>query len=185
MKGEQKVETDPRHGLVLTAIGADRPGLVKGLAEQIRKYGGNLEDTRMSKLGGEFAALLLITGDPSALSQIRQHLPEIETTTGLTCTARPTTAASSTSNAITSHRFVASGIDRPGIVDSVTHVLAEKSVNLISLQSRVDNAPLTGTSMFILEAEVTLPDGISIDELEAELTDACEREELEFSLLRA
>jgi len=185
MAGERQNETDPRHGLVLTAIGADRPGLVKGLVEQIRKYGGNLEDTRMSKLGGEFAALLLITGEASALSQIRSHLSEMETTTGLTCSARPTTAASSHSGVQNSHRFTASGIDRPGIVDSVTQVLAERGVNLISLESHVDNAPHTGTSMFILEAEVTLPDNISIDDLETELLEACEREELEFSLLRA
>lgn len=173
---------DPRHGLVLTAVGADRPGLVKGLAGQIRKWGGNLEDTRMSKLGGEFAALLLVTGTPESLSRIKAAQKEMELETGLSCSMR-STLAPSTAEQPELHRFVATGVDRPGIVEAVTRVLADRNVNLTSLESRVDNAPLTGTLMFVLEAEVTLPIGIHIDELEDDLADACEQEDLEFSLL--
>jgi glycine cleavage system transcriptional repressor len=177
-------EEDPRHGLVLTAVGPDRPGLVKGLAAQIRKWGGNLEDTRMSKLGGEFAVLMLVTGSPESLARIKAARKEMELETGLSCSLRSTIAALSSEPSET-HRFVATGMDRPGIVEAVTRVLAERNVNLTSLESRVDNAPLTGTLMFILEAEVTLPTGIHIDDLENELADACEREDLEFTLMRA
>jgi glycine cleavage system transcriptional repressor len=177
-------EEDPRHGLVLTAVGPDRPGLVKGLAAQIRKWGGNLEDTRMSKLGGEFAVLMLVTGSPDSLARIKAAKMEMELETGLTCSLRSTLAPLSTRDTET-HRFVATGMDRPGIVEAVTRVLADRNVNLTSLESRVDNAPLTGTLMFVLEAEVTLPAGIHIDDLENDLAEACEREDLEFTLMRA
>ena len=46
--------------LVITALGDDRPGIVDELSNALFKHKLNIEDSRMSVLGGEFAVLLLV-----------------------------------------------------------------------------------------------------------------------------
>jgi glycine cleavage system regulatory protein len=46
--------------LVLTLIAADRTGLVESVARVVAECGGNWLESRMCKLGGEFAGILRI-----------------------------------------------------------------------------------------------------------------------------
>ena len=46
--------------LVMTVIGADRPGLVDSLAGIVEVHGGNWMESRMSRLGGQFAGILRV-----------------------------------------------------------------------------------------------------------------------------
>lgn len=170
-----------RPGLVLTAVGPDRKGLIKDIAGHVRKLGGNIEDTRMSKLGGEFAVIVLVTGEETALSAIRDSLPSVESGWGLTCFVK-NTAAELGRDDRSIYVFKVSGMDHPGIVESMMEVLSGRGVNVRSLASWLEHAPLSGTPLFLLEAQVQLPDDIDLDELAAALADACERENLEFSL---
>lgn len=44
--------------MVMTVIGKDRPGLVRSLSKVIEASGGNWEQSRMCRLGGQFAGIL-------------------------------------------------------------------------------------------------------------------------------
>jgi glycine cleavage system regulatory protein len=44
--------------LILTVIGADRPGLVEALAATIATHQGNWLESRMAHLAGKFAGIL-------------------------------------------------------------------------------------------------------------------------------
>jgi glycine cleavage system transcriptional repressor len=176
--------TASRPGLVLTAVGPDRPGLVKDVAGHIRKWGGNIEDTRMSKLGGEFAFLALITGQDSALHHIKESIPQLEVALGVACFCKSTATGPAPAEG-TLFDFEASGVDHPGIVEAITDAFASRSINVTSLSSRIENAPLTGTPTFILEAQVHVPESTSELDLTQSLSAVCERENLEFSLKKA
>jgi glycine cleavage system transcriptional repressor len=161
-------------------VGPDRPGLVRELAGHIRKLGGNIEDTRMSKLGGEFAVLVLVTGDAAALGELKASAPQLESALGVSCFVRDTsTGARSIGTSL--FNFRASGVDHPGIVESITEVLAVRSINVTSFTSWIENAPLTGTPMFVIDVEVELPGKADYQELVSSLGEACARENLEFS----
>ncbi len=56
--------------LVLTAVGPDRPGLVSEISSMVLSAGANLEDSRMAILGGEFALLVLVSGDEKATGEV-------------------------------------------------------------------------------------------------------------------
>ena len=43
------------HHAILTALGTDRPGLVDEVSQFIFQHGGNIEDSRMLNLRGQFA----------------------------------------------------------------------------------------------------------------------------------
>ena len=46
--------------LVMTIIGPDRTGLVESVARVVAEHGGNWLESRMCRLGGEFAGILRI-----------------------------------------------------------------------------------------------------------------------------
>ena len=47
--------------IVLSAIGSDRTGIVQDITEVILNCGGNIEESRMTTLGNEFAMLMLVS----------------------------------------------------------------------------------------------------------------------------
>src|SRR5579863_21601 len=46
--------------LVMTIIGPDRTGLVESIARAVAEQGGNWLESRMCRLGGEFAGILRV-----------------------------------------------------------------------------------------------------------------------------
>lgn len=66
--------------LVMTIIGSDRTGLVESVARTVADQGGNWLESRMCRLGGEFAGILRVeisaekkTALLDALKQLQQH----------------------------------------------------------------------------------------------------------------
>lgn len=173
--------TGTRPSLVITAVGPDRPGLVSALSAWIREAGANLADARMAQLGGEFALILLVTGLPEALLRVEGLRNRIEGELNLSFFSRMTSSSPPPPGALP-YRLRVSGIDRPGIVQSVSGVLAPRGINVASLSSRVANAPLTGTPMFSLEAALQVPGSVTLSELRAALAATCDEENLDFSL---
>ena len=57
----------PTEYIVLTSIGADRPGLVDTVSEYVYSRGGNVEASRAATLGGEFAMIMLVSGEADAV----------------------------------------------------------------------------------------------------------------------
>lgn len=171
---------EPRY-MVLTAVGPDRPGLVKDVSSMIHRAGANLEDSRMAILGGEFALLVLISGPDSAIGKVRDTAASAESDLGLklllTPTARPQQAGS-----YVLYRLRVTGVDHPGIVQTVTGILAERHVNVAAFESRIAYAPLSGTPMFILDAALQIPSQIALAELRRELAKVCEEDNLDFTL---
>jgi glycine cleavage system transcriptional repressor len=174
------MSTDRRY-MVLTAIGPDRPGLVQEISRAIHESAANLEDSRMAILGGEFALILLYSGSPSAIDAVRERVQTFESRLGLRVSLKDTTRAAA-AVAFLPYRLRVSGVDRPGIVASVSKVLASRTINVASLESRVHHAPLSGTPMFLLNAELQVPSEVALSSLRKDLAAACDDENLDFSL---
>jgi glycine cleavage system transcriptional repressor len=170
-----------RRYLVLTAVGPDRPGLVNQISAAIHAAGGSLEDSRMAILGGEFAVILLLSGAESAIERIQSDKPSLEKVTGLNISLRGT-ARSDQRKSYLPYRIRATGVDRPGIVLAISQILSGRGVNVASLDSRLSYAPLSGTPMFVLEAELEVPSELELAQLRRELTSACEDDNLDFTL---
>jgi glycine cleavage system transcriptional repressor len=135
----------------------------------------------MSQLGGEFAVIVLVTGSDQALTEIDNSLRQMEGALGVSCFAKRTSKSVAKEEGRV-YSFQASGFDRPGIVEAVTSVLAARHINVTSFSSHLENAPLSGTEMFFLDAIVRLPPSGDFEDLMIGLTEACQREDLEFTL---
>jgi glycine cleavage system transcriptional repressor len=167
--------------LVVSAVGPDRPGLVREISRAIHGAGANLEDSRMAILGGEFALIVLVRGPLAALQAIENQASELGERLGLRIVTKPTSRGAERRDFLP-YSLRVTGVDRPGIVQSVAAILADHGVNVASLESRLAYAPLSGTPMFVLEAELQVPSELALSKLRRELGAACEAENLDFSL---
>jgi glycine cleavage system transcriptional repressor len=170
-----------RSYMVFTAVGPDRPGLVNEISALIHSGGANLEDSRMAILGGEFALILLLSGSADALAKVKDAGAMLETKLGLRCILKETSTPSGLGDHLL-YRIRVTGVDRPGIVQAIAGLLASRGINLASFESRVSYAPLSGTPMFVLEADLQIPSRLDLSGLRGELASRCEEENLDFTL---
>jgi len=167
--------------LVLTAVGPDRPGLVSEISAMVLSAGANLEDSRMAILGGEFALLVLVSGEEQATKQVEARADGLGSRLGLHLFTKPTTSRQSARDFLP-FRIRVTGVDRPGIVQRVAAVLAGRGVNVASLESRLEFAAESGTPMFVLEANLQIPSALALEDLRRELSAACDEESWEYTL---
>ena len=167
--------------LALTAVGSDRPGLVNEISSLVLAAGANLEDSRMAILGGEFALLMLVSGDPSAIDRVETQAADLGARLGLRVLTKLTTPRPAGRDFLP-YRIRVSGVDRPGIVQRVAALLAVRGVNVAALDSRLSYAAESGTPLFILEAALQVPSALALADLRSELASSCEEENWDFTL---
>jgi glycine cleavage system regulatory protein len=130
--------------LVMTLIGPDRTGLVESVARTVAEHGGNWLESRMCRLGGEFAGILRIEIPAEKKSSLLDALQKI-------------------SNAIVRQtKFEIIGSDRPGIVREITSALARANVNVEEFSSEVVSAPMSGETLFKASARLQLPENCDL-----------------------
>ncbi|ARZ00248.1 glycine cleavage system transcriptional repressor [Yersinia ruckeri] len=64
------------HYLVITALGADRPGIVNTITRHVSSCGCNIEDSRLAMFGEEFTFIMLLSGSWNAITLIESTLPQ-------------------------------------------------------------------------------------------------------------
>ncbi len=146
---------------LLTAAGRDRPGLVAAVSKILFEEGCNLEDSAMTRLQGEFAILLILSG-PTLTRKLEKKLKGLGKKSGLTVGLKPLTLRESKPPQKTGDRVIISvyGADRPGIVHRVTAQLAETKVNLSDLSTHRTEAK-GKPSGYILYLEGEIPEGVT------------------------
>ena len=66
--------------LVLTAVGRDRSGVVEEFTKLILHYDGNIEASRMVRLGGDFAMLVFVSAPENRVIELRRAVAELHYT---------------------------------------------------------------------------------------------------------
>jgi glycine cleavage system regulatory protein len=152
--------------LVLTVIGADRPGLVEALSETIAAHGASWLESRMAHLAGHFAGLLRVAVPEARADELAAALRLLDAH-GLRVIVETAEAEVETTTPRVQLDLV--GLDRPGIVREISHALAERGVNVEELESRTSSAPMSGETLFHVNARLRLPAETSPEELRATL----------------
>jgi glycine cleavage system regulatory protein len=153
--------------LVMTIISPDRTGLVESIARVVADHGGNWLESRMCRLGGEFAGILRVEIPADKKSALLTALQKLQTN-GLQIVVRDDAkTADIISGKQTSLEIV--GADRPGIVREITSALARAGVNVEEFSSEVASAPMSGENLFKATARLQLPDKCDLAALKKEL----------------
>ena len=75
---------------IITAYGPDRPGLVSSLAKSVLTCGGNVENTRMARLGDDCNVMMLVSFADSTPEERVKFARDAQEIPGLTVKVRPT-----------------------------------------------------------------------------------------------
>jgi glycine cleavage system transcriptional repressor len=153
--------------LVITAVGPDRPGLVRDISGHIHAAGANLADSRMVNLRGHFALLVLVEGGSEVLEKTRKTVQDAAPSMGLTVTFSEEPAAAPRTGV--PYRLKTYSMDQPGLVHKITSFLQEHGINIEELESDLDSAPFMGTSIFTMEVLLSVPPTVSVKELRQSL----------------
>lgn len=163
----------------VSAVGADRPGIVAAVTGVLVDAGCNLEDTSMAILRGHFAMMLVVEGpEATDAAGLEEALAVPAGQFDLVVAVREIDDAVPSSPAGDAWTVSVYGADKPGIVHRVAHALAEHDVNIVGLDTRVIGEPERPVYAMLLD--VTLPPtidaaavGIRLNELGRDLGVEC------------
>jgi glycine cleavage system transcriptional repressor len=157
-----------RNWFILSAVGRDRPGIVADLAQLVFDSEGNLEDSRMTILGNEFAAILLCSGgDDSFGDRLAAGARRLEWEHRLTVFLRPLEGEPRPpipAPGTRLYQIEAQGEDRAGIVARTCRILADRSVNIADLRSEAVPSP-SGSHLYRMTLLAEVPGGLEPSEL--------------------
>jgi glycine cleavage system transcriptional repressor len=134
--------------------------------------GANVETSRMSRLGGEFAMLLLASVPQERAGDVEGALATLAAQgyrIASTVTREPIDEARA---AWRSYRVEVRGADHEGIIHEVARGLANRGISIEAAETGTTEAPITGTPLFTMTALVAVPPDVVEQEWMGSLEEA-------------
>jgi len=170
----------------LSAVGADRPGIVAAVSRVLVDLECNIEDSTMSILQGQFAILLVVSApDAVAAGTLERALTPVAEDLGLMVMVRPFDEGPDASGAaslsgrpggapvVEGWTISVHGTDRTGIVHGVAGALAGVGGNVVDLTTHLVGEP--GAPVYVMTVRATLPVGADGESAVAEVRRTAER----------
>ncbi|MDE2128189.1 MAG: formyl transferase [Betaproteobacteria bacterium] len=157
----------PLTSVVVTAIGADRPGIVSQLAERAREFSANWAGSRMANLAGQFAGIVQFEVAAENAEALVTALRGLEFSglrvAATKCEAKPAPPGARMV------KLELAGPDRPGIVSDLSRNLAARGVSIEDLHTEIVGNGQASGHVFKVRALLAVPDAISSAALQHDL----------------
>ncbi|GAB0149812.1 amino acid-binding protein [Marichromatium gracile] len=121
--------------MMLTLVGADRPGIVSRVTRALCGVGCNLGEASMLRLGGNFTIMMMVATEQPE-SALRAALAPVADELGLRLHI-DTVNGELHQHLLPNVQVRVSGADRTGIVADVTEALAAEGFHILELESDV------------------------------------------------
>lgn len=163
-----------QHFLVLTVMGANRPGLLDSISRLIKDSGGNIIDGRVTQLGQEFVAMLLVAGTWDTIAKLESASGRAAAELQVLIQTKRTSERSSSSDSMP-YAVEVVAVDRPGIVYDIASFFYRRNIAVEEVYSNTYKAAHTGTPMCSLHINISVPTDTSIAGLRGEFLDFCDQ----------
>jgi glycine cleavage system transcriptional repressor len=167
--------------IVLSAIGTDRTGVVQDITKVIMACDGNIEESRMTTLGAEFAMLMLVSGNWHTLDKLERELEKLGQGDNLTFTIRKTGERAVTEDRMPYAVDVIS-LDHQGIVFGLSSFFATHDVEIADVATSSYAAAHTGAPMFSVQMTINVPASLQIADLREDFQELCDELNLDGAL---
>ena len=158
----------PNH-LVITLTGDDRVGLVNDVTKIVLANHANVESSRMARLGGVFAMLMLVAVAEDKQTELQVALDGLRSQ-GFELSIRPTVrGVSKKFKGWHKYQLNVRGADHDGIIHEIMRHLAQEGASIESADTGTEDAPFGAMKLFRMNAMVFAPPALSIDHLQEEL----------------
>jgi len=142
--------------IVLTLTGPDRVGLVERVTGILLELGGNIAGSRMTRLGGEFAMLMLLSLPDGAVERVEPALASLRAE-GYATTVVRTDQDGTRHAGWLPYEIEVAGADHEGIMHDIAAGLARSGITIETMETETAPAPDTGTPLFSMKARVLVP----------------------------
>ena len=149
--------------LVLTLLGADRPGLVERLSQVLSAHEGNWVESRMAHLAGQFAGILRVDMPAAQVERFAKACADMAQEGLNISIAESAVPPTTVERRVLRLELV--GQDRPGIVRDISHALAKSGINVEELVTGVESAPMSAETLFHAKARLAVPLELSTERL--------------------
>jgi glycine cleavage system transcriptional repressor len=154
---------------VVTIVGPDQRGLVARITDEIVVHDANIEESHMSRLGGEFAVLMLLSLSNGKSQTLLAGLERLNSDHIKVFVKETDLTRLKVFEGYVPYEISVAGADHEGIVHHVAEYLAKLRCQIDDMETHVTRAPVTGTPLFSMMAEVKTPPGISLQQLRDQL----------------
>lgn len=159
--------------IVISALGQDKPGIVKALSKIVLDCGGNITDSRMTRLGDEFALIMLVAGSEKIIAIVEAAMQESQVTLDLTIISKRT-AVKTVQEKHKPYQIKVVCMDQPGIVHDVTDFIAKQQINIETLDTSNYAAAHTGAPMFALDMTISIAASTNMAQFKNEFLSFCD-----------
>ncbi len=160
--------------IVISALGSDRAGVVNDLTRVILDCGGNIQESRMTALGSEFAMLLLVSGNWHTLDRLEKNLKRFAEGNDLTVQLQRTEPRKYETELLPYAVDVVC-LDQAGIVHNLASFMAGRGIEIAEVTTRSYPAAHTGAPMFAVQMVINVPASVHVSTLREEFMEFCDQ----------
>ena len=139
--------------IILSLIGPDKPGIVSNISKIVKNHSGNIDKSRMIRLGDFFTIMVLITIDKNNILELEKEFNN-HSNYKISIYELNSKQIENIDDIYTIHL---NGVDNEGLVYKITTELAKLNINIEELETNRENAPMSGLALFLLTARITHP----------------------------
>jgi glycine cleavage system regulatory protein len=155
--------------LVVTVTCPDRPGIVERLTDVVVAHGGNWEESRLARLGGDFAGIAMVSVPAERADKLSTALAALAGEEMTVAVKRTSPRALATREGHVLCVLRLEGADHEGIVHNVSAYLAKQGINVEAMETEIVAAPMSAAPLFQMEAQLALPASLTVDALRENL----------------
>ena len=171
---------------VLTLTGSDKIGVVEHVTDLILECGGDVQASRMARLGGEFAMMFLVSTPDSETEHLSKNIGSLSSE-GFKVTITETEwGVAARRKGWLPYQIEVRGANHEGIIHEIAEHLSQQGINIESINTEIVPAPMSGAPLFTMEAIVVVPPDLPRSKWQDKLEEVADRlnVELEVSLYK-
>ena len=171
-----------RTNIVFTLTGADRVGIVDEVTQLLFNLGGNVETSRMARLGGEFAILMLVALPSEQLANLDKNVQHLIAQGYKVTTIQTQQTYAEAHAGWRPYQIQVQGADHEGLIHEIAHTLSQSGINIEAMETGTVRAANSGIALFTMTAEVIVPPDLPGQTWSAALEDVAHRLHLDMKL---
>lgn len=170
--------------IVLTLTGPDRVGIVEDVTRALLGVGGNVESSRMARLGGEFAIIMMVALPEAHVEAVDGALAPL-VAQGYTVGHQTCAACTPSHDGWDTYEISVEGADHEGIVHDIASGLSQQGISIESMETGIVEAPVTGAQLFTMRAVVVVPPAVADSQWIAAVQQAGDRANVDVDVTKA
>jgi glycine cleavage system transcriptional repressor len=165
--------------LVITVAGEDRPDLIVELSRTIKECKCGILESRMTELGSEFAAHLLVDGNWNHIVKLESALELLAARFRLKIHTLRAQESEEEDQQVVPYAVDIFASDQIDNIHELAAFFTNRNIKLLDLSSSRYPAPYSGTPLFLAHLIVKIPLGIKIVSLRDEFLEFCDQQNLD------